>query len=87
MKLLAALAVLLMSAFACAQGPKSCDELKGEIAKKLEAKGVKSYALEIVAKDKEAEGTVVGTCEAGTKKIVYRQTAAQAQPAPAKKSS
>ena len=75
MKTLAAVAVLLVSSFACAQGPKSCDELKGEIAKKLEAKGVKSCVLEIVAKDKEAEGTVVGTCEAGAKKIVYRKTA------------
>jgi hypothetical protein len=75
MKSLLTIAVLLFtSAFAYTQGPKPCDELKAEIAKKLEANGVKSYSLEIVAKDKEAEGKVVGTCDGGTKKIVYSKT-------------
>jgi hypothetical protein len=50
---------------------KSCDELKSEIQAKLEAKGVAHFKLEIVAKDAEATGAVVGTCEAGSKKIVY----------------
>jgi hypothetical protein len=59
-----------------AQAAKPCEELKAEIAKKLEANNVKSYSLEIVAKDKEAEGKVVGTCEAGSKKIVYNRTLA-----------
>ena len=40
---------------------------------------VKLYSLEIVDKDKEAEGKVVGSCEAGTKKIVYRKTSAPPQ--------
>jgi hypothetical protein len=62
-----------------AQTPKACEELKTEIAQKLDAKGVKSYTLEIVAKDKDAEGKVVGTCEGGTKKIVYRKSAAPAE--------
>ena len=50
---------------------KSCEELKTEIAAKIEANGVKNYTLEIVAKDVAAEGKVVGTCEGGEKKIVY----------------
>jgi hypothetical protein len=75
MRRLAAVAVLLFaSVSAHAQGPKPCEELKAEIVKKLEAKNVKSYSLEIVAKDKEVEGKVVGTCGGGTKKIVYRKT-------------
>jgi hypothetical protein len=61
------------------QAPKACEELKSEIAQKLDAKGVKSYTLEIVVKDKDAEGKVVGTCEGGTKKIVYRKSAAPAE--------
>ncbi|MGO9863900.1 MAG: DUF1161 domain-containing protein [Terriglobales bacterium] len=65
------------------QGPKPCEELKTEIAGRLDAKGVKMYTLEIVAKDKEAEGKVVGTCEGGTKKIMYtRGTAPAKAPAP-----
>jgi hypothetical protein len=65
------------------QGPKPCEELKTEIAGRLDAKGVKSYTLEIVDKDKEAEGKVVGTCGGGTKKIMYTRTTAPAKtPAP-----
>ena len=50
---------------------KPCEELKAEIATKIEANGVKSYALEIVDNDKVGDGKVVGSCEGGTKKIVY----------------
>ena len=55
MKLLLAIGVLLfVSVPAHAQAAKACEELKDEIAKKLDAKGVKGYTLEIVAKDKDA---------------------------------
>ncbi len=67
----AALAVLPLSAYSQS---KPCEELKSEIAQKIEANGVKSYSLEIVAKEKEATGKIVGTCEAGTKKIVYSRS-------------
>ena len=84
MKLLATTAVLLfVSVPAHAQGPKPCEELKSEIAKKLDDKGVTGYTLDIVAKDKDAEGKVVGTCDGGTKKIIYTKTPAPAA-APAK---
>jgi hypothetical protein len=77
MRQLAGLAVLLFaSAAAWAAAPKSCHELKAEIAKKLEANNVKQYSLEVVDKDKEAEGKVVGSCGGGTKKIMYRKTTA-----------
>jgi len=79
---LAIAVVVLIPACSYAQGPKACEDLKSEIAAKLDAKGVKSYSLEIVPKDQESEGKVVGTCEGGSKKIVYKK-AATAQP-PAK---
>ncbi len=76
--------LLLASASAYAQAAKPCEELKAEIAQKLEAKNVKSYSLEIMAKDdKEGEAKVVGTCEGGAKKIVYERKAATPTPAPA----
>ena len=81
MKTLAIFAALLfVSLSAHAQAAKPCEELKSEIAKKMDDKGVKSYSLEIVTNDSTAEGKVVGTCEGGTKKIVYRKTAASPQP-------
>ncbi len=70
---------LLISGCAFAQGPKPCEELKSEITKKLETNGVKTFSLDIVDKDAQAEGKVVGTCEGGTKKIVYRKGAPASQ--------
>jgi hypothetical protein len=85
MKVLAAIGVLLFVSVpahaqtqAQPQGPKSCEELKDEISKKLDAKGAKGYTLDIVAKDKDAEGKTVGTCDGGTKKIIYTKGAAPA---------
>jgi hypothetical protein len=69
-------ALLLLPACSFAQA-KACDDLKTEIAAKLDAKGVKGYSLDVVAKDQEVtDGKVVGTCEAGSKKIVYKKGAA-----------
>jgi len=94
MKMLTATGVLLfVSASAHAQAPaqtetpapaqtaKPCEELKTEIAKKLDDKGVKGYTLDIVAKDKDAEGKTVGTCDGGSKKIIYTKATAAATPA------
>ncbi len=70
--LIAAALVIPVSGYA--QASKPCEELKSEIAKKMDANGVKSYSLDVVEKDKDAQGKVVGTCEGGTKKIVYSRT-------------
>ena len=60
--------VLPLGAFA---QKKSCDDLKNEIASKLDAKGVKNYTLNIVAADDVKDAKVVGSCEGGSKKLVY----------------
>jgi hypothetical protein len=63
----AAIAVASSHAFAF----KPCEELKTEIAAKIDANGVKDYTLDIVPNDQVGEKKVVGSCEGGTKKIVY----------------
>jgi Protein of unknown function (DUF1161) len=50
---------------------KPCEELKTEIAAKLDAAGVKNYVLDIVETDKVGDAKVVGSCEGGSKKITY----------------
>jgi hypothetical protein len=50
---------------------KSCEVLKDEIAAKITAKGVKDYTLDIVAPQDVGTKRVVGSCEGGTKRIVY----------------
>lgn len=81
-------AALAVPACSYAQAPKACDELKTEISTKLDGKGVKGYSLDVVAKDAEVtEGKVVGTCEGGTKKVVYKKGGAAKAETPAKEPS
>jgi hypothetical protein len=54
-----------------------CDEVKTQIAAKLDAKHVVNYTLDVVAADQAAaDAKVVGVCESGAKKIVYTRNAA-----------
>ena len=73
-KLIAAAVVvgLAISGPALAQ-KKDCGELKGEIEAKIKKNGVEKFSLDVVEADKQAEGKVVGTCDGGTKKIVYKR--------------
>jgi len=74
-RVLAAAAVCTLVSFpAFAAAGKACEELKMEIAAKIEANGVKDYELTIVKNDEaKPEDKVVGTCEGGTKKIIYKR--------------
>jgi len=71
MLILVALALSIFSIPAFAQ-KKACEELKTEIAAKLDEKGVKNYTLNIVdVKDVKDTDNVVGSCDGGTKRITY----------------
>jgi outer membrane lipoprotein-sorting protein len=52
---------------------KDCGELKSEIEAKIKKNGVDKFSLDVVEADKSSEGKVVGTCEGGSKKIVYKR--------------
>lgn len=66
-----ATAAALLCCLGLAHAGTSCEDLKTQITEKLEKKGVKGYTLEIVAKDRETEARVVGTCDGGKNKIIY----------------
>ena len=71
--MVAALVVGLgLSGYAWAQR-KDCEELKAEIEAKIKANGVEKFTLDIVDTDAQVDGKVVGTCDGGTKKIVYKR--------------
>jgi hypothetical protein len=74
-KILLLAAVLLVSALPAVaeEARKSCEELKGEIAAKLDAKGVKNFTLAIVKAEEVKDAKVVGSCEGGTMKIIYER--------------
>jgi hypothetical protein len=72
-----------MVALALAASPalaqrKDCGELKSEIETKITNNGVKVFTLTVVGKDAAEDGKVVGTCDGGTNKIVYKRGATEA---------
>lgn len=71
-KFLLAVGLLSIAGTALAAG-KPCEELKGELAAKLDAKGVQHYSLDVVDKGAVADGQVIGSCEGDTKEIVYKR--------------
>ena len=56
--------------------PKDCEELRKEIEIKIQAKAIPSYTLEIITAEEAKQhdsAMIVGTCENGTKRIVYQR--------------
>lgn len=72
-RLILAMACSVLATTAMAE-PKPCEELKAEIEAKIQAQGVTSYTLEIVDNlDAKDPSMVVGSCDNGTRKIVYQK--------------
>lgn len=71
-KFLLALGLLSIAGTTLAAG-KPCEELKADIDAKIQAKGASSYTLEVVEKGSAGDKQVVGTCEGGSKEIVYQR--------------
>jgi len=68
-----AFGITLLAGPVAALAGTPCEQVKSEIAAKLDAKGVQGYTLDVVAADQVADQKVVGSCEGGTKKIVYKR--------------
>lgn len=71
-KLLLAVGLLSIAGTTMAAG-KPCDDVKAEIDAKIKAKGATSYTLEVVEKGSVTDKKVVGSCEGGSKEIVYQR--------------
>lgn len=52
---------------------KPCEELKAEIDAKIKKNGVAKFTLDILEAGAQSDGKVVGTCDGGAKKIVYKK--------------
>jgi Protein of unknown function (DUF1161) len=66
--------IIIVAVFRCTVAfaeIKPCEELKTEIETKLKEKGVQGYTLEIIPTDQVKDQKIVGSCEGGTKKIIY----------------
>ena len=51
----------------------SCEDLRTEVESKIRRTGVAQFTVSIVATDASAPGRVVGTCDRGSKKLLYLQ--------------
>ncbi|MGA5587860.1 DUF1161 domain-containing protein [Pseudomonas siliginis] len=64
---------LATSAFAA---PKDCEKLRKEIERNIQAKAIPSYTLEIITAEEAKQhdsAMIVGSCENGTKRIIYQK--------------
>ena len=77
MKTIVLASSLMLMSFSASASGLACDDLKAKIEKKIEAKGVKNYSMTVVAKDFESKQRVLGTCDAGSKKIIYEKSKAK----------
>lgn len=66
-----AIGLTLVTTSALAQ--KDCEELKSEISVKLQAKNVNKFTLEVISNEKVKDEKVVGSCDGGSKKIIYKK--------------
>lgn len=76
MKYLMLIAALILAASPALGARKPCEELKSEIEAKIRKNGVKVFTLGIVTNDEAkavTDGQVVGSCDGGTRKIVFRR--------------
>lgn len=65
-------ALLFLTASAAWATP--CNSVKDQIDAKIKAKGVKTYSLDVVPAADVKDQKVVGSCEGGAKKIVYKRS-------------
>ena len=51
----------------------TCDVVLAKIEAKLVSKGITKYTLLIIAENETTDLRVVGTCDSGAKKIIYKR--------------
>ncbi|MEJ1128694.1 DUF1161 domain-containing protein [Variovorax sp. CCNWLW225] len=68
--------IALASAGTANAAAENCEALRTQIESKIAAAGVTRFTVATVDANAEASGQVVGTCELGSKKIVYQREGA-----------
>lgn len=75
MRILLGLVALMLAVSPALAKRKPCEELKAEIEAKIRNNGVKHFTLTVVPNAEVKDQHVVGSCDGGTRKIVYRRGA------------
>lgn len=74
----ALVAVVAPGVAAANPAPGNCEALREQIETRIRASGVASFTLAVVEVDAAADGKVVGSCDRGSRKIVYTRSAGAA---------
>jgi hypothetical protein len=87
LKNMQAISMATLLVVAAANAPSAlannCEQVKSDIAAKIDANGVPSYSLTVVDAGAAHDGKVVGQCGGNTKRIVYvRGGGGASEPAP-----
>lgn len=77
------IAVALALAGAAAHSAENCEDLRTRIEAKIAAAGVTRFTVTVVDANASANGQVVGSCELGTRKVMYERDVGQGSAAAA----
>lgn len=72
--------IALLACSSIASAASNCDDITAQIDAKIRSAGVTRFTLTTMAADATVSGKVVGTCERGTRKIVYEAEPASSSP-------
>jgi len=67
------ISIALASAGAANAAAENCEALRTQIESKIAAAGVTRFTVTTIDANAQASGQVVGSCELGSKKIVYQR--------------
>lgn len=70
-RLARAVACAALAAGGAAHAADNCEAIRAQIDAKIRASGVAAFSLQVVDAPTRVAGKVVGSCDLGTKKIVY----------------
>ncbi|MET3440558.1 hypothetical protein ABIC94_001312 [Variovorax paradoxus] len=74
------ISIALASAGAANAAAENCEALRTQIESKIAAAGVTRFTVTTIDANAQASGQVVGSCELGSKKIVYQREGAPPAP-------
>lgn len=70
------LSIVLLAFAGSASAASNCDDILAQIDAKIRGAGATRFTLTTVTADATVSGKVVGTCDRGSRKIVYEAEAA-----------
>ena len=75
------ISIVVLAFTGSASAASNCDDILAEIDARIRGAGVMRFTLATVTADATVSGKVVGTCERGSRKIIYEAETTSPSPA------